>query len=175
MSEEFIIGHFDDEEKLAKAGHKVKDEKFTIHDFYTPFPVHGLDELLDIKRSRLPYVTFVAGGIGLVLSMTFQVWTSAFDWPINVGGKPMQSIPAFIPVTFELMVLFGALTTVAAFFYRSKLFPGREVIILDHRQLDDHFLLVVKKEAQSEKLMRLLESEGAFKVESKSVEVCNEN
>lgn len=176
MSEEFIIGYFDDEEKLAHAGKIVKAENFTIYDFYTPFPVHGLDDLLDIKRSSLPYVTFAAGGVGLVLSMAFQVWTSAFDWPINVGGKPMLSIPAFIPVTFELMVLFGALTTVAAFFYRSKLFPGKEAFILDKKQLDDQFLLVVKRGGEDkEKLVQLLKNHGAVKVENKSVEVCCEN
>lgn len=176
MSEEFIIGYFDDEEKLAHAGFKVKEENFRIHDVYTPFPVHGLDDLLGIKRSSLPYVTFAAGGVGLVLSMAFQIWTSAFDWPINVGGKPMLSIPAFIPVTFELMVLFGALTTVAAFFYRSKLFPGKDPVVLDRKQLDDQFLLVVKRGAGEEnaKLIQLLKTHGAIKVENKKVEVCCE-
>jgi len=140
---EFVIGVFDDEEKLVKAGILVKKENFTIQDFFTPFPVHGLDDLLDIQRSRLPFVTFVAGGIGLILALSFQVWTSAVDWPINVGGKPMLSIPAFIPITFELMVLCGALTTVAAFLFRAKLFPGQMPVTIDRRQLDDQFLIVI--------------------------------
>ncbi len=162
---EFVIGVFDDEEKLVKAGTLVKRDNFHIQDFFTPFPVHGLDELLDIKRSRLPFVTFVAGGMGLILALAFQVWTSAVDWPINVGGKPMLSIPAFIPITFELMVLCGALTTVAAFLFRAKLFPGQIPVTIDRRQLDDQFLIVIPSGEKNAELEKLLRDNGAVKVE----------
>lgn len=144
MSNRLLVAVFDDEHDLIEASHKLRKADIKIHDFYTPFPVHGLDDLLDIKRTRLPMVTFVAGGIGLTLAMGFQIWTSAFDWPINVGGKPMLSIPAFAPVAFEIMVLLGALCTVAAFFFVAKLYPSKEVIPLHVRQLDDKFLAVIK-------------------------------
>lgn len=144
MSNKLLVAVFDDEHELIAASHKLKEANVQILDFYTPFPVHGLDELLDIKRSRLPMVTFVGGGIGLTLAMVFQVWTSAFDWPINVGGKPMLSIPAFAPVAFEIMVLIGALSTVAAFFFIAKLYPSKETLPLHERQLDDKFLAVIE-------------------------------
>lgn len=143
MTTKKIIAVFENEHELMTASKALKAVNTKIVDFYTPFPVHGLDDLLDIKRSRLPFVTFAAGTFGLCLAMTFQVWTSAVDWPINVGGKPMLSIPAFVPIAFEIMVLFGALTTVAAFFYRSNLFPTKEEeFIYDIRQLDDKFVAV---------------------------------
>lgn len=156
MNKKFLIAVFDDEHNLIEASHKLKEAKVDIVDFYTPFPVHGLDELLGINRTRLPYVTAAAGAFGLILAMGFQIWTSAFDWPINVGGKPMLSIPAFAPVAFELMVLFGALTTVAAFFYLSKLYPSQKEITLDLRQLDDKFVALVNMPENKEQAEKIL-------------------
>lgn len=161
----YTFGIFDDEEKLLKAGNSLKEKNIKIIDFYTPFPVHGLDKIQGIERTKLPYVTFIAGGIGLALAIGFQVWTSAFAWPINVGGKPMLSIPAFIPVTFELMVLFGALTTVLAFFVKSNLYPTKENIILSKFQLDNRFVVLVENSAEAK---TILNSFGA------EVEECSE-
>jgi hypothetical protein len=167
MSDQFIVGLFDDEEMLVSAAVILKNEGIKIYDIYTPFPVHGLDEVLDITRSRLAFITFGAGAFGLILSITFQVWTSAFDWPINVGGKPMLSIPAFIPVTFELTVLFGALATVAAFLFRSNLFPSKEAKIFELKQTDDKFLIVLDSKSTKEKfenISLLLKKNGATNV-----------
>ena len=167
MKNEFIVGVFDDEEKLVAAATILKESGVKIHDIYTPFPVHGLDELLDISRSRLPQVTFAAGLFGLIVSIGFQVWTSAFVWPINVGGKPMLSIPAFVPVTFEIMILLGALTTVAAFFFKAKLFPSKDVELVNLRQTDDKFVLVLINDSLSvdqKKIGVTLMAYGAFDV-----------
>ena len=129
----YLLGIFQDEEQMKKAAGALREHNISIEDIYTPFPVHHLDEYLDIKRSRLPIVTFIAGGLGLLFSLYFQYWTSVHDWPINVGGKPMNSFIAFIPVSFEIMVLFGALITVAAFFWKGGLFPGKVNPILDKK------------------------------------------
>ncbi len=161
----YIFGIYEDEEKLLNVGHKLNDQNISIIDFFTPFPVHGLDQIQGIERTKLPFVTFIAGGIGLALAIGFQVWTSAFDWPINVGGKPMLSIPAFIPVTFELMVLFGALISVLAFFVKSDLYPTKENIILNKFQLDNRFVVLVEN---SEIARKILTESGA------EVEECSE-
>lgn len=146
----FILGMFDDEEQMMGAASKLKSQKIKIDDIYTPFPVHGLDDYLDIKRSRLPIVTFFAAIIGLIAAMYFQIWTSAQSWPLNVGGKPFNSFVAFIPVGFEIMILFGALITVVAFLFRAKLFPGKEPCIL-HPNITDN-LFVVSVECSSAKI-----------------------
>ena len=156
MEQQYLLATFDDETDLVKVSHKLKNSQISIEDFYTPFPVHGLDDFLNITRSRLPYVTFVAGALGLTLAMLFQVWTSAVDWPINVGGKPMLSIPAFIPIAFELMVLFGALATVAAFFYIAKLYPTKTPKLFHPKQLDDKFLILIKIENNREKIEEII-------------------
>jgi len=163
-----MLGVFDDEEELVHATEELVSAKIEIFDIYTPFPVHGLDDLLNIKRSRLPIITFIAGVIGLVVSIGFQVWTSAFSWPINVGGKPMFSIPAFVPVSFEVTVLFGALITVGFFFLRSCLYPSKVAVLFHPRQTDDKFILALEcsgAKFDEEKLGEKLRVLGASEVD----------
>lgn len=167
MSDKFILGLFTDEDKLVHAAQILKEKGIEIYDIFTPFPLHGLDDVLGIKRSKLPWVTFGAGLAGLILAMWFEVWTSATDWPINVGGKPLLSIPAFIPVAFEVTVLFGALATVFAFFYVGKLFPGKKVRLMDYRQTDDQFVLALARgtgEIDIIKMEKFFKEHGATEV-----------
>lgn len=110
-----IAGIFLDEHKVVEAAHKCRQMGLTKFDAITPYPVHGMEEAVGIKRSPIPYVTFVGGLTGLATGLALTIWTSATSWPINVGGKPLISLPAFIPVCFELTILFAALSSVAAF------------------------------------------------------------
>jgi hypothetical protein len=144
MKKNFILGIFDDEEELVHACEKVAHDNVEIYDVYTPFPVHGLDDLLKIKRSHIPYVTFGAGLFGCSFAFAFQIFVSAIDWPMNIGGKPAMSITAFIPVGFELTILFAALSSVAAFFAAAKLFPGKPAVIFDDRQTCHKFILAIE-------------------------------
>lgn len=112
-----IAGIFDTEEKILKAAAKTREMGFRKFDAISPYPIHGMEEACDIKRSWIPYVTFVMGVIGCASGWLLTYWTSAVNWPLNIGGKPMHSLPAFIPIMFELTILFGALSSVAALFY----------------------------------------------------------
>ena len=134
MSNKYLVGIFSDEDQLVHTVYELRKRNVDIHDVFTPFPLHGLDDSLKIVRTRLPIITFLAGGTGLLLATWFQYWTSAVDWPINVGGKSYNSFPAFVPVAFEITVLLGALTTVFFFLFRSKLFPGKKPVILSPGQ-----------------------------------------
>jgi hypothetical protein len=109
----------------------------------TPFPVHGLDKILKFPRSRLPKVAFIAGVIGGALGLLFQIWVFTRAWPLVIGGKPFLSIPSFIPVTFELVVLFAAFALVIFFLVRSKLGPGSLPDILDEEVTNDHFQIIL--------------------------------
>lgn len=111
------LGIFKDEESLKAACRDMHARKLQKFDAFTPFPVHGLEHAMGLKRSVIPWVTFCAGLTGCLSGLALQAWTSAVHWPLNVGGKPFLSWPAFIPVTFELTVLFGGLSTAAALFY----------------------------------------------------------
>ena len=104
--------------------------------------------------------------------MALQIWTSAVDWPINVGGKPFISMPAFVPVSFELTVLFAAHTTVLAFLVINKLYPGRKPVIFHADQTDHKFVMAVEKEqADFDELSLLLKSNGAESVELKNIDL----
>lgn len=141
----FIIAIYDDEEKVLAATQKAHQNGIPIHDVYTPYAVHGLDEAMGIKRSRLSIVCFIAASFGCLLAIGFQLWVSSVSWPLNVGGKPFQAIPAFIPVTFELTVLIGGLVTTAAFLLRSRLLPGASPLLLDRKITDNRFVIAVAK------------------------------
>jgi hypothetical protein len=112
---------------------------------------------MGLRRSRLTWVCFLAGLTGGSSALAFQVWTSAVSWPLNIGGKPFASYPAFVPVTFELTVLSAALVSAAAFLFRSRLFPGRRSAPLP-RVTDDRFALVT---ADSHATRTLLRAAGA--------------
>lgn len=116
-----VVGFFPNPHSLVEGMSKVRDAKYESFDAFTPFPVHGLDAAQGLKRSFLPYVTFIAGLTGFAVALWLQYWTSAVDWPLIVGGKPLFSWPAFVPVLFELTVLFAALSTVGAMFLANGL------------------------------------------------------
>jgi len=137
-----VIGFFESPASLMTATEKVRDARYQGFDAFTPFPVHGLETAQGLKRSALPYVTFVAGITGLSLAFLFQYWTSAVDWPINVGGKPMNSWPAFVPVMFELTVLLAGLFTVGALFAVLRL-PNTSKKAFDPSLTRDRFALVI--------------------------------
>src|SRR5262249_32611988 len=125
MPDRFLIATFSDAGRLLCAVRAAREAKFRIYDVYAPYPVHDLDQAMGIRRTRLPWVTLAAGVTGLLTAIALQFYASVFDWPLNVGGKPDNSTLAFIPISFELTVLFGGLATVAALFVRARLFPGK--------------------------------------------------
>jgi hypothetical protein len=133
-----LLGIFTNEHQLMEACREVKNRNYKNFDAFTPFPVHGLDEAMGIKRSAIPYVTFVAGLTGCTLGALLQWWTSAVDWPINIGGKPMAAWPAFVPVCFELTILLGGLSTAGALFYFCGL-PNVKRTSIDLSFTDDRF------------------------------------
>lgn len=112
-----IAGIFIEESTVLHAAEKVREAGFTKFEAITPYPVHGMEEACGIKRSPIPYVTFIAGVVGLIAAIAMTYYMSAVDWALNIGGKPFFSGPAFVPIMFELTVLFAALSSVGAFFY----------------------------------------------------------
>lgn len=112
-----IAGIYLEESTVLNAATKVREAGFTKFEAITPYPVHGMEEACGIKRSPIPYVTFCAGVVGLMAAIAMTYYMSVVDWALNIGGKPFFSGPAFVPIMFELTVLFAALSSVGAFFY----------------------------------------------------------
>jgi mono/diheme cytochrome c family protein len=103
---------FDSPDDVVEAVRSARARGFRRLDVVSPYPLHGIDELLGKAPSRLGYVALAAGLLAAIAAKTIQWWTSAVDYPLNVGGKPLFSWPAFVPVTFEVMVLVTSVTTV---------------------------------------------------------------
>lgn len=136
-----MMAIFDTPEKVLEAAYAAKKKGLKDYESYTPFPVHGMEDALGLKQSIVPWATFFGGLAGFSAANGLQIWTSAIDWPINVGGKPYISYPAFIPIIFELTVLLGGLSTVAFLFFLTGMPNTKKP--LDLRLTNDRFALYV--------------------------------
>jgi hypothetical protein len=161
-----VLALYDNPDTLLNAAAQVREHGFTKADAYTPYPVHGLSEALGIRKSWVPYVTLVMGLSGAVLGLAFEIWTSAVDWPINVGGKPFVSLPAFIPITFECGVLLGGTMTLAALLVACGL-PNFRDPILDRSLTDDRFAIFIADSGRGwneNRAIQILQGSGAVDV-----------
>lgn len=145
MSKRLLISIFEHERDIVGATKEARAHGYKIEDVFTPYAVHGLDAAQGLKPSKLPWVCFALGLTGAVTKLGFQIWTSATSWALNVGGKPFKSVPAFVPVTFEIMVLFAGVGTVLALFIVSKLRPGKKPNVLYNNATDNRFVLVLEE------------------------------
>ncbi len=107
-----LMAEFENPETLLAAAQRASAEGYRRMDAYTPLPVEGLAEALGFHETRVPLIVLIGGLLGGLTGFALQYWIAAIDYPINVGGRPLNSWPAFIPVTFELTILFAALFAV---------------------------------------------------------------
>jgi len=173
MTERYVVGSFAEPGPLLSAVATLRRAGVAIHDVFAPYPVHGLDQAMGIRRSRLPWVTLLAGLTGLSFALAFQYYTAVFDWPLDVGGKPENSTLAFVPICFELTVLIGGLGTAGAFFLRARLFPGKREQLPVLGVTNNVFAIVAlaPREGNDDELARRIMLEnGADEVEDKEGE-----
>jgi hypothetical protein len=173
----YIKAFYTDEEDLIEGIKALKEKQIEIYDVLTPFPVHGLDKILGYKRSRISRVGFIGGAIGAITGFVFQAWVFTRGYPMNIGGKPFFAVPSFIPVTFELAVLFAAFSMVFAFLIRSKLGPGAKNIIHDERITDDRFVVLTGFSGgeNAELIKNTLSDTGASDITVKNDHTINRN
>ncbi len=111
-----VLAELRSPQALVDACEQVRDAGYTRWDAHTPFPIHGLDRAMGLRRSRLPFVVLALGLTGAAAALLMQWWMSVVDYPIVYSGKPYFSWPAFIPIVFELGVLFAAFAAVFGMF-----------------------------------------------------------
>ena len=170
LNKNIVFGLFDDEEQLLDAVREANAEHLDIWDVFSPFPVHGLDPLLGLSESRLHIGGFVFGTLGTLTAFLGMTWIFTRDWPQIFGGKPYWAIPAFIPVTFELTVLFAAIGMVVTFFIVNGQGPGVMNPILDPRITDDKFCLAFDASDESgDKYLSFLKKTSAFEINEKLI------
>jgi len=107
-----MMAEFDTPTDLVSAAERAHQAGYKKIDAYSPFPIEGLAEAIGFQKNRVPLVTLIGGIGGGLTGYLMQYWISASSYPVNVGGKPYHSWPAFIPVTFELTILFAGISAV---------------------------------------------------------------
>ena len=140
----FVVGCFYDEQVLFPAVKAVRKEGYKIHDVYTPFPMHGLDAVMGLRDTSLHTAGFVYAITGTATALGFISWALTTDWPLNFGGKPHFSLPAWIPIIFELTVLFSAVGMVLTFCYLCQLAPFVKKDHFHLRATDDTFVMAIE-------------------------------
>jgi len=170
----FVTGVYEDEDVLLHAIKQVRSSGIKIHEVYSPYPVHGIDDYLGYKRSKLPIAAFLFGLLGTSLALTMQFYMMRFDWPMIIGGKDYAAFPDFIPVTFELTVLLAAFGMVGVFMVSTNLKPWAQPRIFDLRITDDKHVMAIdianNSAMELAKIEEILKSSGASEVNKKSFE-----
>lgn len=143
MSQRVLLARFEREQDLLASVIELRRKNYLILDAFTPYAVHGLDRALGLRPSRLTWVCFICGMIGALGMLYFEYWVGAISWPIDVGGKPWNSLPSNVPVAFETAVLLAGFGSVFALLVASPLFPGKRASPLFDRVTDDSFVLAL--------------------------------
>jgi len=172
MSNKLVYGIYDDEEVLLTAVKEIRSKDIDIKEVYSPFPIHGLDHALGLKRTRLAIAAFFYGALGCIFAFAMTYYIMIIDWPMNIGGKPSfayyLNMPAFVPILFEMTVFFAAHLMVITYFFRSKLFPGQTASNPDVRTTDDKFLMEIESD-NDKSISDLMKKTGASEITVKEL------
>ena len=144
---------YDDDAKVMTAAGKLVGQGIRVKDVYSPFPIHGIDPVIGIKRARLVICSFMYAMTGTSLALLGMWYFMIQDWPMNIGGKPsftlLENVTAFIPVTFEFSVLCGAHGMAITYLLRNGTLPGMPASNPDPRTTDDKFVVEITTDNNS--------------------------
>src|SRR6195952_4186164 len=168
----FVVGSYEDEAVLFSAVKKVRNAGYKILDVYTPFPVHGLDHALGMREPSIPTAGFIYGITGTTTALSGISYALIFDWPLNIGGKPHFALPAWIPITFELTVLFSAVGMVLTFCYLCNLAPFVKKHHFHPRATDDLFVMAIEctDKTDDNEVQNFLQNAGAKEINVQNAE-----
>ncbi|MFO7169798.1 MAG: DUF3341 domain-containing protein [Chloroflexota bacterium] len=167
-----LVAQFDDPDKLIQAAAQARSAGYTKLDAFSPIPLHGLEEALGLRRTRLPWLIFAGGLAGAAGIFALATWVNLVAYPINIGGRPLFSWPAFIPITFEGMVLLASFAAVFGMILLNGLpmpyHPVFNTPNFERATTDLFFLAVESSDPQFDltKTRQFLESLGAQQVSS---------
>jgi hypothetical protein len=166
------LAEFSDPHQLLHACEQVRDAKYRRWDAHTPFPVHGLNDAMGLRGTVLPWLVLGGGLTGLLAALVMQWWMNAVDYPFLISGKPYFSLPAFIPVVFELTVLLSAISTFFGMLMLAGLPQFYHPVFHSERfkrASDDHFFISIEardRRFDAVETKRLLEGlDGVLHVE----------
>lgn len=167
-----ILAEFDSPRTLQAACERIREEGYQSWDAHTPYPVHGLERAMGLRRSRLPWIVLVSALTGGALGMAMQAWVHAVEYPLVISAKPFFAWQAFIPVTFEMTILFGAAAALLGMLGLNKL-PRHHNWLFESQgfeKVTDHRFFVSIDASDTrfdeERTSRLLRELGAVSVEA---------
>ena len=167
---------YDDDDKLLEAARELVGKGIHVNDVYSPFPIHGIDPIIGVKRTRLAITSFMYAMTGTSLALLGMWYFMISDWPMNIGGKPsfslFENVPAFIPVTFEFSVLCGAHGMAITYLLRNGTLPGMPATNPDPRTTDDKFVMEImtsNNELDSKKLEAAIKKTALLELSIKDV------
>jgi Protein of unknown function (DUF3341) len=168
----FVVGCFQEESVLFESVRKVRKSGYKLQDVYTPFPIHGLDRVMGLRDTSLHTAGFIYGISGTITALSCISWIFTKDWPLNIGGKPNFALPAWVPIMFELTVLFAAVGMVLTFCYLCQLAPFVKKHHFHLRATDDQFVMVIEctDRTNEDECRNFLASLGATEVNAQVAE-----
>ena len=147
-----LLAEFDSPTAIVNAARKAREAGYVKLDAYTPFPIHELDAALKLPRTILPWLVFAGGLTGLLGGFAMQYWMSAVDYPLNIGGRPLASWPAFVIPSYEMTILFASITAVVGMIALNGLpmpyHPLFNAPNFTHASADRFFLCIETKDAR---------------------------
>ncbi|HIP31844.1 MAG TPA: DUF3341 domain-containing protein [Crocinitomicaceae bacterium] len=177
MADKIIYAMYDDDDRLVRAAKKVVTKGIHVNEVFSPMPIHGIDDVIGVKHTRLGIASFLYGLTGLVLAIWGIKYFNIEDWPMNIGGKPsfsfLENMPAFVPVMFEFTVLCAAHGMALTYMLRNKTLPGMPAENPDPRTTDDRFVMEIRTSENgkfsAEEISSLLQSTEIVELDEKTV------
>jgi hypothetical protein len=168
---------YDDDDILLDAAKGLVSKGVRVNDVFSPFPIHGIDPVIGVTKTRLAIVSFIFGLFGLILALVGMRYFMIIDWPMNIGGKPnntlMQNILAFIPISFEFTVLCAAHGMGLTYLIRNKTLPGMPATNPDPRTTNDHFSMKILQsentQFSTEEMEGMLRESGLVELNQKDI------
>jgi hypothetical protein len=166
-----LLAEFTTTGELYRACEQVRDAGYTRWDAHTPFPVHGLDRAMGLRSSMLPWLVLVMGFAGAGLGFALQAWVHSYEYPLVISGKPLFAWQAYVPITFEIGVLFGSLGAVFGMLGLNRLPMHHHPLFNSERferSTDDRFFISIESwdpKFEIESTRRFLQGLGAQSVE----------
>jgi hypothetical protein len=169
MKNKHIIGIFEDEQMVVKALKQLQDNKVEVNDIYGPCADHDLLKTFT-KKSRIPHLAFIYAVLSIIAMFSFLYYTSVIDYPLRYGGKPIFSFPPMVVLMFLATILLTSTLSVFTLLGRIRIFPGKPAKIVDQRQLDDRFVMLISNPGNPDSIKKLLIESGATEIKEEEID-----
>ncbi len=168
---------YDDDDKLLDGARMLVSKGIHVNEVFSPMPIHGLDDVIGVRHTRLGIASFLYGLTGLMLATLGMKYFMIDDWMMNIGGKPsfsyLENLPAFIPITFEFTVLCAAHGMAITYLLRNKTLPGMPASNPDPRTTDDMFVMEIRTaentKYSADELQSMVKSTAIVELDEKTV------